>query len=621
MLHSLIRVSGFILFLFCLQLSAQTDYRSDLRSEGAARAAVKSRELLNMCVEYYKSGSASADGYNSIKSAHQDLDALLVPFENNSRYRVLLGMCYTMHLHMVARVYQLKGDSALAYRLMLKQLDWIEETFKRENYPVQVVIEGNADQYEEYTQGDLYPIVAQAVGTVLLTSYYKEDWAVTSRSCNLFIDLGLKAEEGERRDIYYKRYQALQNLNVPLTERLDWLRKTMLYYQSTMGSGKNWNSSGADLSMEFYNLLQAWKRAGQKNSQSDLMLAAKALRGMNHLKEADNVYREVLTETGLLNFDNTITIVDFYTAQDKKDQAIAALKRVNADNLGCVDLSVIGRRYRELGDLQSAEEFEKRYRKCMRDHKKWQRWQRRQDNFDLWGWLKEGWKEKANLSVSVNPLAGLNNDMGRKGGVFKYIPMSADLRTGAFLHEFRWNRFMYYNGSERFTRGNLVEPKIENEITNEWNSLRGNDYSYYLGIVAHRTEDEGYNPRWKGYHAFGVQYLWGNFESDEEVASVLFKGNTVAQDVRIRPTIYRYEWLLQWKYSRFYTKWFYYTLFIGAGTGQRSLSYNSPDPGIAEGQLMSSTETTFYDTRLVQSNWIGRKLTFRAGFRVGITIK
>lgn len=607
------------MLLFIFPLAAQTDYREDIRNVSASAAVKKSRELANLCVSQINAETLSSSGFDSVVSAQIELENRLKVFENNSRYRPLLGLCFSIYLDELAEMYDLTGDSITSLKLSIKQLHWIEETYNNTVYPITLAIEGNSNSYSEITMSFMFEPVSNAMRSILIKTVKYKDVENASRTAKLILEWGLRANESERREIYAFRYKALMILKAPLYERLDWLRKTMTFYSYEKNSTGAWKYENIDLSIEFYNLLAEWKKSGKFNSQSDLMLAARALEDMGNTEMADNAYQEILTDGGLLNYETTIKIYDYYRSKRQNEKAKQALNRVNVAYLGCVDLSVIALKYSELGDTKKASEFQGLYKKCIRDHKKNEREQKRQNVLGSFSWIPDFWNEKMSVALSINPLVGINT--GRVGGIYKYIPMSADLRTGSLLHEFRWNRFIDYNGSDRFTGGNLAKPEIENEITNEWKSLRGNDFSYYLGIIAHRTEDQGYDSRWKGYHAFGVQYLWGNFESDEETALVMFKGNSMAQDVQIRPVIYRSEWLIQWKYSRYYTKWFYYTMFMGAGVGQRNLAYNSPDVGVTESQLSSSSESTFYDQRLVQSNWAGRKLTFRAGIRIGITLK
>ena len=601
-------------------LHGQTDYTEDSRSQEIREVVIASVELGNLCGRHFLAEEFSAARYDSILQAAADVRAQLKSFEYSSRYRPLLGMCNFLFLDRLALVYDKQGDSIMAYAMFREQMDWIAETYKSELYPI--IIVGSMEGYQsDYSISEMYEPVSWALRNLAVVANRFDDSKTLLDAIRLFMELGLKSEVSDRRTMYAMACVALDDLHATVDERKEWMMKAVYYFKSSNVRKTDWLWNGYDMSAAFYNLLKELRKVGKSVSTEDLMLAAVMQRDMNRSTLEDEIYQLVLNEQGLLSFDVGIDIYDYYYPLGRKAEAKRALQRLNVQNLGCVDLSVVAARYRQLGEDALAKEFDKKYKKCMQEHKQFERWRRRQDRPDVFGWVPDFWDEKMNLALSVNPLAGLNTKMGTAGSAFKFIPMSADLRTGAFLHEFRWNKFLDYNGSERFTRGNLGKVSIENEIFNEWKSLRGNDFSYYLGIIAHRTEDEGYDERWKGYHAFGVQYLWGQFQAKEEVASVLFKNNTMPQDVRIVPQIYRHEWLVQWKYSRFYKGIFYYTLFTGVGAGQRSLEYNSPDAGISEAQLRSATESSFFDQRLVQSNWVGYKLSFRAGFRVGITLK
>lgn len=613
-----------LLLVLCMLVSllaqAQTDYVDDVRAEELTQLYEEARLLNNRCNAYVMDDALRQVTYDSLRDAYAALDIKLKALDYSSRYRPVLGLCYATCLGRVAAMYMKHEDTGAAYIQQLKLIQWLEETYNSEMYPIKLKVIGESEYYE-FNRDFLANKLRIALGPAINVALTKEDWETVKRGVVLFLDPILSVETDNKKMAHLLYYQALEALEAPTDEKLEWLVKTVRFYKSVDPYNKNWRVEAFDISMTFYELLADMNASNQSVELNIERLCASLLRDMYNKKEVHTIYTRILTQRGLLDFDTDYEIYDYYYSLGEKADAKFALSRINVEYLGCVDLSVVARCYRDLGEEELAKEFEKRYKKCMRESKQMDRWSKRQEFADAFDWIPDFWDEKMNIALSVNPIAGLNTKAGRVGGPFKFIPMSADMRMGAFVHEFRWNRFIDYNGSDRFTRGNLGKATIENEIFNQWKSLKGNDYSYFLGVVAHRTEDEDYDARWKGYHAFGPQYLWGSFTAGEEVASVLLKGNTTPQDIRIRPSITRSEWLFMWKYSRFYKGIFYYTLFTAVGAGQRSLAYNSPDAGIGEGQLLSATESTFYDQRLVQSNWTGRKLTMRAGFRIGITLK
>jgi hypothetical protein len=221
-------------------------------------------------------------------------------------------------------------------------------------------------------------------------------------------------------------------------------------------------------------------------------------------------------------------------------------------------------------------------------------------------------ERKANLALAFNPFAGLN--MKGKGGAFKFLPVSVELRTGKLIHEFRMNSFFGFDGKNRFVGGKV----LENVPTYNagWKNLNGADYSY--GIYFMENKFTSYDKKCQSQGG-GFQFLYGNFTSDPELTNV--RVNTFLKTVTLRPEITRMELLVNWKANLYNWKThLFITGFWGIGAGTRTIKYNSQDLSISEADLSNETISTFDDKRFVQANWNGYYFTMRLGFRFGLTL-
>ncbi len=221
-------------------------------------------------------------------------------------------------------------------------------------------------------------------------------------------------------------------------------------------------------------------------------------------------------------------------------------------------------------------------------------------------------ERKVNFALATNPFAGFN--VSGKGGFFKFLPVSAELRTGGIIHEFRINTFMGNNFKNRFIGGKMVE----NAPTQNsgWINLKGADYSYGLYFVKNKISS--YKKECESAGG-GIQFLYGNFTTDPEM--VLVKQKNANTLVKMNPQISRYEVLLNYKGAVFSWKsHIFITGFWGIGAGSRSIKYNPSTAGFTEEMLKDETKTIFEDKRYNQKNWTGYYLAFRLGFRFGINL-
>lgn len=220
-------------------------------------------------------------------------------------------------------------------------------------------------------------------------------------------------------------------------------------------------------------------------------------------------------------------------------------------------------------------------------------------------------KRFLNLAVMANPLAGLNVGTS-SDGMFKFLPMSAALRTGKLVHEVRYNPFFGGDFKNRFIFGKTSNSDIDNN--DKWKNLRGADYSYELVFV--KNEFSSYRKTCNSMGG-GFQILYGEFTSNPE--SVAVRVNNLNATTTISPKIVRYEGIINFNFFLFNWKnHLSATLFYGVGAGKRSITYNSNL--FSESTLQDDTKTEFFDKRLIQDNWKGAYITFRGGFRFGFTI-
>lgn len=214
-----------------------------------------------------------------------------------------------------------------------------------------------------------------------------------------------------------------------------------------------------------------------------------------------------------------------------------------------------------------------------------------------------------NLALLFNPFAGAN--ITGNGGFLKFLPMSAELRTGKIVHEFRYNMFFGGDFKNRFVGGKLDN---EADVNNKWKNLHGADYSYGIIFV---KNDKGYNGQECTSGGGGLQFLYGAFQSDKETTNVTING--AYGTINVTPNIKRYEAILNFKYIYFdWKSHFSATMFYGFGLGMREITYNNSV--FSESTLKDKDKTVFEDQRFTQKNWEGAYFTLRLGFRIGFTI-
>lgn len=215
-----------------------------------------------------------------------------------------------------------------------------------------------------------------------------------------------------------------------------------------------------------------------------------------------------------------------------------------------------------------------------------------------------------NLAIMANPFAGLN--ISGNGALFKFMPVSASLRVGKVIYEFRYNKFLGADFKNRFVFGKLQENNGDDIA--KWKNLKGQDYCFGINFV--KNDFSGYKKSVTSIGG-GVQGIYGQFSSDDETANATI--NNVPTNIILRPKIKRYEALVNFHFTTFSWKnHLAATMFYGFGLGLRDLEYGNYT--FSQETLSDSSKTTFADRRFVQSNWSGPYFTFRAGFRFGFTI-
>ena len=222
-----------------------------------------------------------------------------------------------------------------------------------------------------------------------------------------------------------------------------------------------------------------------------------------------------------------------------------------------------------------------------------------------------GSSRAVNLALQCNPFAGLN--ISGNGGFFKYLPMSASLRTKGIVHEFRYNPFFGFDAKNRFVAGKITENDVN--LTAGWKNLKGADYGYSFIIAKndYRSYSKTVNSA-----GVGLNVIYGKFSTDPE-QDVQASVNNVNLSLTMRPVIERYEALVTFSYTSFSWKSHLSgTVYYGFGAGMRELTYGNSL--FTQETLADKDKTVFYDKRYVQTNYTGPYFTFRTGFRFGITI-
>lgn len=222
-----------------------------------------------------------------------------------------------------------------------------------------------------------------------------------------------------------------------------------------------------------------------------------------------------------------------------------------------------------------------------------------------------GGSERAvNLALQCNPFAGLN--ISGNGGIFKFLPLSAALRTKGIVHEFRYNPFFGFNAKNRFVAGKITENDVS--FNDGWKNIKGADYGYSFIVVKndYRSYSKTVNSA-----GVGLNVIYGKFTTDEEVAQATING--INSPLILRPVIQRYEALVTFNWTTFSWKSHVSgTVYYGFGAGLRDLTYGNYT--FSQETLADKDKTVFSDKRFVQTNWTGPYFTFRTGFRFGFTI-
>lgn len=608
--------------VICLHsLHAQTDYRKDPQTETINELFLITYALSDSCSRFLKSSDKSPTTLQQIKSEFNLFEQTARKLSYGTRYNQVVATCeLILHSYMIP-VFSYTKEIDKESRLLSEFLDKTKNYYQDENFPISYTNAEDENSYYTIYAGDLFNQVNRGITAVYNDVLMKKDSEGVEEVLEYALDNGMIADENsERQQLYLNYYIAKKLLNRPNTELFQALQKTIEYTLAT--DLTKWVHQEIDITLLYFEMLETMDKNGETISLSTLMKCAEALGEAGNSEEKETVYKKVLSKFNRLNIDDALLLYDFFVSISQNEFAEKALDKVDHEYLGCVNLSVMGYKYEQINSLEKSEEYKDRYKKCMREHKNDKVGNAFGNFFDFtFGWMPSFWREKTNLAISVNPIVGINVNAGTRGDVYNFMPMSVDLRTGKLLHEFRWNPYWNYYADKKFTTGNIALPENINEDNNGWQSLDGNDFSYALTGVVKENESDSYDPKWKSYHAFGLQYLWGNFKAGTEKTMAYFNNDINGTEIELTPQIFRRELLVDYKYSRFYTKFFYYTIYIGAGLGERSITYNATDPVYSEEILKNTSITYLNDSRLFYPNWTFYKLAFRAGIRIGITIK
>ena len=223
---------------------------------------------------------------------------------------------------------------------------------------------------------------------------------------------------------------------------------------------------------------------------------------------------------------------------------------------------------------------------------------------------KSSGNRRINLAIMANPFAGAN--ISGKGGFFKFLPLSAELRTGKIVHEFRVNTFFGADFKNRLVGGKLSDES--GNVNEGWKNLKGSDRSYAMVFV--KNDISTYRKTCNSIGG-GFQLVYGTFTSDPETTVVSING--IRGTIKVDPRIKRYEGVLIFKYTVFdWKSHISATMFYGLGLGLREIAYGNPV--FSDDVLKDKAQTQFDDRRYNSANWAGSYLVARLGFRFGLTI-
>lgn len=383
-----------------------------------------------------------------------------------------------------------------------------------------------------------------------------------------------------------------------------------LYYVKSVENYKFLSQAEKDLNIEYMRNVMRTLSVSVPGSEADLNRALDATLSLrdynNSVKIAANGYNNKIG-TGLafgLKYAEAA-----YNDDINKEQLRIAMKILYGrhSEMSSVELSNYIKYCKALAPEFDCSKAESEYNKTLKKENQAEE-KKAKDNKKKYS--SGGSSRAVNLAVQCNPFAGLN--ISGNGGFFKYLPMSAALRTKGIVHEFRYNPFFGFDAKNRFVAGKITENDVD--LNAGWKNLKGADYGYSFIVVKndYRSYSKTVNSA-----GVGINAIYGKFTADQE--DIQSTVNNVNMTLVMRPVIQRYEALVTFSYTSFSWKTHLSgTVYYGFGAGMRQLTYGNYT--FNQETLADKDKATFNDKRYAQTNYTGPYFTFRTGFRFGITI-
>jgi hypothetical protein len=576
-------------FAFCFSESnAQTTLTNDVNNELIKKIFETDGTMVRMFNNSMKTKEDSTQIimqlYNTGIGYCESLNAKGV------KYRPLYEYMMVQFSYVAGYYLDIKKHPDDAFMLFNKGLNFCDNTNISSRYPIRL------DGTVENTQIVIDHNKAQTLIRNHLNNFKKN--TISAQNHTKTIEILLKYEklglvtESEKENHYFDLfiYSQLQSPQKH-SDILNFLEK---YYDFTIKKPQNqrvWNKKSYNIPEQFRDALIINHNNKANVSIQTYYKCANALNETNKKEDAIAIYELLFSKP--LSIAESIQLFEAFKRENSFKNAEKALNMHDITN--CNDLQSMEERYKSINAKSKADMYAKRRRSCEKKEKKEKR--------------KRSLKYNYSLRVTANPIAGL--DLGADGDekVFKFLPMSADLRIKNIEHEFRWNPFFGLDAKNRFVMGKTIDdvPKQNNG----WKNIQGNDYSYSITFLDYNKSRYG-SPAVR----LGAMYLWGNFTADGEVVS--YSRGFQNANVFIEPTIRRRELLFHMKTSVQIPKTpINISMYMALGAGARRIYYNPDASSFVNEDFLKDEATQFADRRFVQQNWAGHYISFRSGFRIG----
>ncbi len=378
------------------------------------------------------------------------------------------------------------------------------------------------------------------------------------------------------------------------------------YLVTSMENYKDLSSADKDINIEYMRTVMKNLSTLKPGSEEDLIRAIKGAINLNDfnnaVKIADNGYKKSIGMS--MNFAFAYASAAYGDEVNKEHLRIAMnMLKDKLESMTSSQLTDYIKYCRAMSPEYDCNKAESLYEKKAKKEKKENKSKSSSSSYS-------SSSRKVNFALMANPFAGLN--ISGNGGFFKYLPMSATLRTKSVLHEVRYNPFFGFDAKNRFIAGKITESDVS--LNSGWKNIKGYDVSY--AILFGKSDVSSYKKTVTSTGG-GITLLYGNFKTDDETVTATI--DNINTNLILRPEIKRYEGLFTFNITTMsWSNHLAFTAYYGFGAGLRTLTYGNYT--FSQEKLSDPDATKFNDKRWVQSNWSGPYFTARAGFRFGITL-